>query len=381
MRILIISGSFPPMKCGVGDYTSLLAGTIAKQQGMKVAVLTSKAAQANAIDPHVEVLPIIKNWGFHEILKVLQIIHAWSPSIVHIQYPTRGYGRKMMPHFLPMMLKIMKIQVVQTWHEPLSRKGWFRNLPNALMSGALVVVEPDYKMMLPGWYRRILSCKKIKFIPVGSSISQIKLKDLERHTIRASFDAASDRLIAYFGFVSPSKGIESLFDVCDPATDRIALICDLDLSDPYHNTLLNRIKSEPWAGKIFVTGFQQPEDVARILAASDAAVFPFVGGVSFRNTSVLAAKTQGTFVLTTSSERHGYDPAANIYYARLADTTDMRRALKLYSGNNSSKQNFATDEWDFIGKEHLKVYRNAVNGSNSSTNIDNGERCHLPEQD
>ena len=41
MRVAIISGSYPNMKCGVGDYTRVLVDFINKI-GIKVKVITSK---------------------------------------------------------------------------------------------------------------------------------------------------------------------------------------------------------------------------------------------------------------------------------------------------------------------------------------------------
>lgn len=40
IKVLMICGSFPPMKCGVGDYTSRLAESLA-DNGTEVTVLTS----------------------------------------------------------------------------------------------------------------------------------------------------------------------------------------------------------------------------------------------------------------------------------------------------------------------------------------------------
>jgi hypothetical protein len=44
MRILLISGSLPPMRCGVGDYTASLATALGRCDDTAVAVLTDTAA-------------------------------------------------------------------------------------------------------------------------------------------------------------------------------------------------------------------------------------------------------------------------------------------------------------------------------------------------
>jgi hypothetical protein len=64
-----------------------------------------------------------------------------------------------------------------------------------------------------------------------------------------------------------------------------------------------------------VTGFLAPEQAGRLLAAADAAVFPFLDGGGEWNSSIHGAAAQGTFVLATSMNKRGYDAAKNIYYA------------------------------------------------------------------
>ena len=73
------------------------------------------------------------------------------------------------------------------------------------------------------------------------------------------------------------------------------------------------------------------------------------------------AAIQGTFVLTTSRERHGYDPSENIYYARPDDVADMRQALNLYVGHrtvNNATSQYA--DWDSIADAHVRLYRSLL---------------------
>jgi hypothetical protein len=71
-----------------------------------------------------------------------------------------------------------------------------------------------------------------------------------------------------------------------------------------------------------------------------------------------AAILQGTFVLTTSTSRHGFDPEANVYYARPMDTTDLKRALADHLGhrNRSPSPEAAGPGWAEIARRHLDVY-------------------------
>jgi hypothetical protein len=186
----------------------------------------------------------------------------------------------------------------------------------------------------------------------------MKLSDAERSCIRQKFSIRSKSLVVYFGFIYPARGVEWLFEIADPKQHYLILISDINPGDSYHQLILERIRSERWTGNVTVTGHLPNEDVARILATADAAVFPFRDGGGIWNSSVHAVVTQGTFLVMTSLGRHGYDPAENIYYARPGDNEDMRRALNLYAGRkNTCPSGSEGSNWESVAEAHGSLYR------------------------
>src|ERR1700733_10933458 len=101
MRILLISGSLPPMKCGVGDYTASLARALGRCKNTSVAVLTDVAAPPVPPDLEFEVFPIADGWRMLDVFLIASTARRWRPDIVHVQYPTQGYGRRFLPWLLP----------------------------------------------------------------------------------------------------------------------------------------------------------------------------------------------------------------------------------------------------------------------------------------
>ncbi|MBU0699943.1 hypothetical protein KKE26_01380 [bacterium] len=366
MRILYISGAFPPMKCGVGDYTALLIDKISSFTEVKTALITNNIAQGINEDYNFEIFPIVKNWNMLDVFNIQKTIKLWKPDLVHIQYPAKGYGRKIAVHFLPMILQLKKVPVVQTWHEPLRWKGCFRYLPNIFARGTLIVVEPNYIDLIPFWFQWIVKFKHLHFIPVASSIPFVSINMSELTMLRSKFDGLTHNIIAYFGFVSPAKGIEYIFQIANPEIDRIVLICELNPNNSYHKYILNIINQKPWAGKVFVTGFLNDKEVGGILSSVDAVVFPFVKGLSSRNTSFLAAKIQGSFILTTSKKQCGYNIEENVYYSYPGDITDMKKSLRLYSGKHILPQLDHSYNWDYIADKHLSIYRNLLSNISNS---------------
>ncbi|MGH7742559.1 MAG: glycosyltransferase, partial [Candidatus Eiseniibacteriota bacterium] len=115
------------------------------------------------------------------------------------------------------------------------------------------------------------------------------------------------------------------------------------------------------AWRVSVTGFLPAEEVSRVLAAADAAVFPFREGGGEWNTTLQGAAAQGTFVLTTSANPSGYDAAMNAYTARVDDIAEMRQALVTYAGRRASLDQIpAPASWGSIAEAHLELYADVL---------------------
>jgi glycosyltransferase involved in cell wall biosynthesis len=355
MRVLMISGSLSPMKCGVGDYTAHLA--LALCSSATVGVMTDSRAAPQPSGIPYDVWPIVKRWSWSEASTIVRAVRRWNPDIVHFQFPTLGYGKRLLPWTLPAVISLMGFPIVQTWHEYYPAGSGWRNILNALTPGGLIVVRPEYKERMPAWYRALIRRKHFRLIPNAAALPTVALASGDREELRQRLGATDKRLVAYFGFVYPAKGVETLFDVADPARHHLVIIADLNPEDPYHQQVLARVQSDVWRNNVVVTGFLSQFDAAAILAAADAVVLPFSQGGGFWNTSVHAAAKQGTFVLTTSRERSGYDPAENVFYAAPGDTGVMRDALVRYAATRRPAPEDRRDvEWSRIACAHCEVY-------------------------
>jgi len=348
------------MKCGVGDYTKFLAEALGEHSVASVAVLTDERARLHMPSPRFLVFPVAKGWKFADMVPILKAIRHFSPDIVHIQFPTQGYGRNIFPWLLTISLASLKIPIVQTWHEYYPMGG-LMNIPNAFVAGGLVGVRPNYMEKMPAWFRWLNRNKRFRYIPNASPFPSVSVNEEERAMLRSRYVGQSKAFIAYFGFVYPAKNIEALLEICDPRLHQIVLVCDLDPSDRYHSVILRKIHTEPWKQNVTVTGFLPGDEVARILAVADAVILPFRGGGGSWNTSLLGAISQGTFVLTTSGEERGYIPSENVYFAQPGNIDEMRNALGKYIGNKTtSRSEDRKKGWDFISNEHLDFYKEII---------------------
>jgi glycosyltransferase involved in cell wall biosynthesis len=94
MKILVVSGEYPPMKGGVGRYTENLVHALAKKPDIEVSVATgADAAAPLASDPSQgidNVTPIysgtIRKGDKRNSDRILQIVSETKPDVVNIQY-------------------------------------------------------------------------------------------------------------------------------------------------------------------------------------------------------------------------------------------------------------------------------------------------------
>jgi glycosyltransferase involved in cell wall biosynthesis len=359
------------MRCGIGDYLQCLAEAIAATGQVDVFVYTSNSSEVLSSEGNPKVMPVVQHWNWWSVAKISKAVTQMEPDIVHIQYPTAGYKKSKAVQFLPAFIKARNnnIKIVQTWHDPFNFywKGKVRFIPNLLAIDGLITVEPGWVEMLPAIYRQCLSKKIKSVIPLASSIPTVCLNTAERQEIHERFGCVEDeRLFTYFGFVSPRKGVENIFQIIQSIPSKLILICDLDPMIPHHKSILEKIREEEWSNRIQVTGYLPAVTVARYLAAADAAILPFQDGVSPRYTSFLAAVTQGTLVVTTSYKKKGYFQDENMYYASPGDLQALSEGLRQYSGRRIDPLQSHIPSWKSIAHEHVEFYEKLLTNQGPS---------------
>jgi glycosyltransferase involved in cell wall biosynthesis len=357
MRILLISGSNPPMRCGVGDYSARLAQALAKA-GDDVHVLTSGAAAGEngvAYTTHA----CVQRWSPQAAAPLLRLVRTLRPDIAHVQLPTQGYGRNRFPWAIPLLLNVRRQVVVQTWHEFLPFPTHSLSMLLALSRGEIIVVRPGYVDQLPPLYRRLIASRPVTYVRGGSAIPTSSLREAERRALRDRIAAGAQRLVAFFGFANPNKNVEYLFDALDPKHDHLLLICGLDRGNAYHDVLLNRASTPPWQGRVTITGHVEDTQVADLLACVDAAVLPFRDGGGDWNSSLQAVRVQGTLAISTSRTRTGYDQTDHTVYCAPGAISEMRQALEERSGQRVAARD-CVSAWRQIAEAHQIVYRRAA---------------------
>jgi len=360
MKVLVVTGSYPPMPCGVGDYSARLADALAREPGVEVAVLTSEGAAAIARDGGPMLFSIMRGWRLAEWSKLSSAIRAWQPDIVHLQYPTQGYTGRLLPSLAPVIARASGARVVRTWHEVMSWHGLrdWRGVVIFLLqlsaAGPIITVRPNYRTLLHPLLRRLISPRRLRHIVSASAIPRSKLNTGERAELRTRLLAGWSRLVVFFGFLHPQKGADLVFDIADPECDSLLFVGG-HMIDPRYATRIGKLAAtSPWRGHAALMGFVKDKEVADILAVADAVVLPFRDGGGGWNTSIEAAVLQGTPVVTTSLSRCGLDESRLVHYSIPGDVSSMHSALGRIAGQRRSF--VEEDGWKSIAQQHLRVY-------------------------
>ncbi|HEY2178123.1 MAG TPA: glycosyltransferase [Caulobacteraceae bacterium] len=355
MKVLLVSGSAPPLACGVGDYTLRLAQALAAVPGVRPAVLTSHGA---ALDDagEVEVFPVMKGWDLSEAKTLTRLVGQWSPDLLHVQYPTQGYGRGLLPTLTPWLGWRLGLPVVRTWHEIPGPTAW-RFALEALAPGPFVVVRPGFVAEMPLFLRPLVTRRAGGYIASAPSIGRSRASDDSREALRRRLANGRRRLVVFFGFLYPFKGVEQLFDIADPASDQIVIAGEASVDDAYLGSIRRRANEPPWRGSVTMLGSLSNAAAADLLAAADAVVLPFRHGGGVWNSSMQAAILQGVPVITTSASERGLDERRNVYFAAPDHIADMKAGLDRLAGRRRPfDAEIDGDAWPRIAQAHAELY-------------------------
>jgi glycosyltransferase involved in cell wall biosynthesis len=379
LRICLVSGTYPPSHCGVGDYTELLAEALA-DRGAEVSVVTSSYLGARPRGGNPTVLPVVRSWALSCALKVSHCILQTRPDIVHFQFPTTEYHSHRLFDLLVPMLRLWPkpSKVVVTLHEQISVNksfvpGLFRPLRHWLSgawANAIIVVDQSYQEKFLGVSRRMQKVP-CKVIPIASNIpiSQMQPEDLER--LREETGMAKNvPLLSYFGFIQPRKGFEQVLDVLTMLRSReipaeLMVLGELSESNRYHRDLLGRLVHDRLERHVKVLGHLDRYAVSNYLAMSDVCVLPYTDGVQPKRGSFLAAAQQGILIVTTSTAKKGLFPNENVYYAMPGEIEDMAKAVQMYAGRRVPVGSFPWRSWSLVADEHFELFDRILPGSRS----------------
>jgi glycosyltransferase involved in cell wall biosynthesis len=324
MRIAMITGSYPPDVCGVGDYTFHLVEAL-KQQGMEVSVI-----RWNRPD-----LKSIKN--------VIGVINDFAPAVVQLQYPTVGFGHSIVPQFMNLLMPC-----VVTLHE-VSQLHILRRLSLYLFTSEY---ERRYARSYAPWITQ-----KSSVVPIGSSIPSSSREKMRK---------ANE--IIYFGLIRPNKGVENVLSLAACIKEQgvelnIRMVGKIQPGqNMYFQYLQTLSKDLPVIWNVALSD----NELADLLGSSKIAYMPYPDGASERRSSLLAVLANGIATITTEGKYTPKELEDVVLYAH-SPKDALSLAIKLREDNALRVRLEATGQdylkkftWEAIAAAHKNIYHELV---------------------
>lgn len=375
MRIGIVTGEYPPMQGGVGAYTNLLAHHLA-DTGQQVYLFSR-------VGTHSADLPLestARVWGPASLRAVYRWARDHSLQIINVQFQTAAFNMSPWVHFLP---DAADKPVVTTFHDLRSPylfpkagplRDWIVMRLARTSAGVIVTNAEDEK--------RVRHLPHIALIPIASNILAELPQPFDPVPWRTQAGAsADDFLLAYFGLVNRSKGLDILLESLAALREagvpaRLVVIGgetgSSDLSNAAYAAEIKKLALRlGLAPYIHFTGYLTDETaVGSFLKASDMVVLPYRDGVSLRRGSLMAAFRYGCPVATTTPRfeitflRDGH----NVLFIPPDDSAALAQTLRRYYESPQLQTNLRFEaeklkhlfEWSHIAERYISFFERVL---------------------
>lgn len=364
-NITFITGSLPPIRCGVGFYARALLGRL-QQEGITPRVLTSAAASDDLPGFEVTRLP---SWKLGQLPRIARTVKAQRPDIVHIQYPGVGYGRQLGINLLPFWLRLSlpKARLVISLHEYHDSRllGRIRDLITVTAARQIIVSNQADRQALPFWLRR-----RTVVIPIGSNIPKLP-RDRRRYEaiMRGQGLDPTRPALLFFGFAEPSKGLETLLGALAKVPGlQVLLMTGLDQNNSYQRRLAEQVAElNKTAPRVGVTGFLPDNDISAVLQEGDYFVLPQPKPLTAKASTAITAVDHGLVVLSSGSAQPDislpYISGQNSLLLAPMSVDSLTQRLQAIAGTapTAALKNGVADlaqyfSWDNIVRKQREIY-------------------------
>ncbi len=326
MKICLVSAAYPPVRCGVGDQVAKQAALLAAA-GESVQVLTS-SAQDSQPGAGVEVLAGQTGWSAAHLPALVNRVRQLTPDVVHLHYPSLGYGLGLAPNLLFPGLRLQKAPVrrVVTLHEyqQFTWKGRARLWPTLRFAHRIICTNQLDRKKLEGDFPDLRG--KVRVIPLGNPLAD--------EPGQANADRAVPGLV-HFGTVMPNKGWEDLLLALarlkqQGRPQRLLAITALEPEKyAYHEQVQQRIQELGLSSEIEFTGYLSPGEASSSLRSGRIAVQPYPDGARLNRSSLVTVLAHGLAVLSTDPPQVLDELTANRHYwaVRPRDPSDLAQGI------------------------------------------------------
>ena len=322
-RLLIVSGSFPNIRCGVSGHVRIIAERTAVRGDYEVAVLTSAdeavdlSAIAGAKAADYTVYPRVTKWSALSRRTICAEILQLEPDVVHVQNPTAkysGWNSWTMSAVVPLLKRMApSLRVVVMQHDIALSKPWLRRRYRPLLKATDAVTvsnSRDYQAVVD----QGISREKIYLTPVGSHFQIKPAGEQEKIECRRRLGLPEGaKVVVFFGFVLPGRNVDVLIEALGHLRQLGRDVHGLILggahpdAPDYYEKLQQQSRQQGLDEHVSWTGFATEQQIADGLAGADVFVSLPQRGADLRNTSIQSGILAGLPVVTARNERYYVD--------------------------------------------------------------------------
>ncbi|WP_267361685.1 MULTISPECIES: hypothetical protein [unclassified Methylobacterium] len=330
LKIAMICGTWPPSPCGVGDYTGHLARSLENKD-----VLVDRIS----LDGKPEI---------QKLLTLKRSIISMDHDVVHVQYPSIGYGRSIAPCIIPFLKRstpiIVTIHEYKNFH--LLRRPWF--LPFAYATRGRIFTNRTERDYFNATLRPSPANEAILAIPSNIPRAPQRPRRLKS--------------VCMFTLLTPHKGIEDFLSLAnDPhvAGDfTFSLIGAVTESNAeYAEHIVRAAKM----GNVTTHLNLKEDDVSQLLAVHQYGYMPYPDGAAEKRGSLLAGLANGLVILTT----HSNITSPELVHCTVRVTSPTDAAMKLIVLESEPSQitdfrkratQYRVPDWGELADQHIAFY-------------------------
>jgi glycosyltransferase involved in cell wall biosynthesis len=329
MRLLIISAAFPPMLGGESDHALHLSTKLA-ERGLDVKVLTVRGGETSKKLPF-RVHTIMRDWSWSDLPRLIRFVKNCRPDAVLLYHSGWLYNDHPMVTFAPTITGYLRRLCpfvtqfgVPTGCRPEDKTYMTRAVRKAMKlvagernidarfgtllrdSNRIIVLGEDHRSMLSGCLPGAM--QKMILIPPPPLMHMVQDGTGRKRGRELLGVGPEDFLLAYFGVLYRTKGVETLLKAFKKLTEqrknaKLVLIggqANLIDGYAYFEELCEIARELGIVDRVVARQYNWDSfDGSLYLQAADVCVLPFDNGVTLNRSSVAGAAAHGLPIITT----------------------------------------------------------------------------------
>lgn len=325
MKIVLVTGEYPPMEGGVGAFTQELARALF-QSGHEIHIISKREAWPPDIPKTVkqarepiqlefaQLHPVIRRWRWPALYQIASLVERYEFDVLNIQYQAAAYhmhspAANLMPwrfhHLCRTVVTFHDLRVPYLFPKAGKLRQTAVNFMAKRAAGVIATNPQDFAALQTIG----IEPDRLTQIPIGSNVEARDVLPAEITAVRKELSLSeNDHLLGYFGFLNETKGADTLLQALARLPGNVHLVfiggrtgtSDMVNNQIFYDQLDDMVAALGLTARVHWTGFVPEYNVSVYLKTADLMVMPYRDGVSLRRGTLMAVLAHGRPLITTA---------------------------------------------------------------------------------